>query len=85
MISGYGLSDLAGRVREAAVPLPSIDDEESFAAHFDCFGDAKIVLLGEAHLARQFDALVWFEQTRPVVPLPGAAAEGAPDIYPFGV
>jgi erythromycin esterase-like protein len=39
----------------------------------------------EAHLSRQFDALVWFEETRPVVPLPGAPAEGAPDIYPFGV
>lgn len=39
----------------------------------------------DAHLGRQFDALVWFEETAPVTPLPGRAAEGAPDIYPFGI
>lgn len=39
----------------------------------------------DAHLSRQFDAFVWFEQTSAVTPLPGAAAEGAPDIYPFGL
>lgn len=39
----------------------------------------------EAHLSRQFDALVWFEETNPVKPLPGRPAEGAPDIYPFGL
>lgn len=38
-----------------------------------------------AHLSRQFDALVWFEETTSVTPLPGAPAEGAPDIYPFGL
>ena len=39
----------------------------------------------DAHLSRQFDALVWFEETTAVQPLPGAPAEGAPDIYPFGL
>jgi erythromycin esterase-like protein len=39
----------------------------------------------DAHLSRQFDALVWFEQTTAVQPLVGAPAEGAPDIYPFGL
>jgi erythromycin esterase-like protein len=39
----------------------------------------------DAHLSRQFDALVWFEETAPVHALPGRQAEGAPDIYPFGV
>jgi erythromycin esterase-like protein len=39
----------------------------------------------DAHLSRQFDALVWFEETSPVTALPGAPAEGAPDIYPFGL
>jgi erythromycin esterase-like protein len=39
----------------------------------------------DAHLSRQFDAMVWFEETSPVRPLPGSAAEGAPDIYPFGL
>jgi erythromycin esterase-like protein len=39
----------------------------------------------DAHLSRQFDALVWFEETTPVHALPGRPAEGAPDIYPFGV
>lgn len=39
----------------------------------------------EARLGSQFDAWVWFEQTGPVTPLAGAAAEGAPDTYPFGL
>lgn len=39
----------------------------------------------KAQLSKQFDALVWFEQTGAVDPLPGTPAEGAPDIYPFGL
>lgn len=39
----------------------------------------------DAHLSRQFDALVWFAQTSPVTPLPGRPSQGAPDIYPFGL
>ena len=39
----------------------------------------------EARLSRQFDAYVWFDETTPVTPLPGGAAEGPPDIYPFGL
>ena len=34
-------------IAEAAEPLPKIDDP-GFAAHFDCFADAKVVMLGEA-------------------------------------
>lgn len=39
----------------------------------------------EARLSRQFDAAVWFERTTPVTALAGTPAQGAPDIYPFGV
>jgi erythromycin esterase-like protein len=39
----------------------------------------------DAHLSRQFDAVVWFEETNPVTPLAGGPPEGAPDIYPFGL
>ncbi|MDB5593463.1 MAG: carboxylic ester hydrolase [Hyphomicrobiales bacterium] len=39
----------------------------------------------DAHLSRQFDALVWFAETSPVSPLAGAPPEGTPDIYPFGL
>lgn len=39
----------------------------------------------DAHLGKQFDAVVWFEETNPVTPLQGGPAEGAPDIYPFGI
>jgi erythromycin esterase-like protein len=39
----------------------------------------------DAHLSRQFDAMVWFEETSAVHPLAGAPAEGAPDVYPFGL
>ena len=38
---------VAGLVAEAAEPLPEIDDER-FGAMFDRFGDARVVLLGEA-------------------------------------
>jgi protein-L-isoaspartate(D-aspartate) O-methyltransferase len=36
-------------------------------------------------LSRQFDAYVWFDQTRAVEPLPAAQREGIPDTWPFGV
>jgi erythromycin esterase-like protein len=39
----------------------------------------------DAHLSRQFDALVWFDETSPISALTGAPPEGAPDIYPFGL
>jgi erythromycin esterase-like protein len=39
----------------------------------------------EAVLAEQFDAFVWFEETRAVRPLPAGHAEGEPETYPFGV
>lgn len=39
----------------------------------------------EASLARQFDAWVWFEQTRAVEPLDGPQRGGVPETYPFGV
>jgi len=39
----------------------------------------------EASLPQQFDAYVWFEETRAVTPLPATSAEGAPETYPFGL
>jgi erythromycin esterase-like protein len=39
----------------------------------------------EAVLPEQFDAYVWFEETRAVTPLPAEAPHGAPDTYPFGL
>jgi erythromycin esterase-like protein len=36
-------------------------------------------------LSRQFDAYVWFDQTRAVEPLPTAQREGVPDTWPFGM
>jgi erythromycin esterase-like protein len=39
----------------------------------------------EAVLAEQFDAFVWFEETKAVTPLPSKACKGVPDTYPFGV
>lgn len=38
-----------------------------------------------ANLAQQFDGLVWIAETSALSPLPGIAAEGAPDVYPFGL
>ncbi len=68
------LSDaLSVRRLERAIGVIYQPETERWSHYFD------------AHLSRQFDATVWFEETSPVTPLPGAAAEGAPDIYPFGV
>lgn len=40
----------------------------------------------EASLSQQFDALVWFDETRAVEPLaPSQGAAGVPDTYPFGL
>lgn len=38
----------------------------------------------DARLPDQFDAWVWFDETRAVTPLPGDHARGMPDTYPFG-
>jgi erythromycin esterase-like protein len=35
-------------LREKSQPLPDLHSPEAFAAPFDVFADAKIVLLGEA-------------------------------------
>lgn len=39
----------------------------------------------EAVLAEQFDAWVWFEETRAVTPLGHERPHGAPDTWPFGL
>jgi erythromycin esterase-like protein len=66
-------ADLAVRRLERAIGVIYRPQTERWSHYFD------------AHLSEQFDALVWFEETTPVIPLPGAPAEGAPDIYPFGL
>lgn len=38
---------LPGLIRRSAEPLPDIDDDR-FAAVFDRYGDARVVLLGES-------------------------------------
>jgi erythromycin esterase-like protein len=39
----------------------------------------------EAVLADQFDAYVWFEETKAVTPLAKGRPHGAPETYPFGL
>jgi protein-L-isoaspartate(D-aspartate) O-methyltransferase len=39
----------------------------------------------EARLPAQFDAYVWFEETRAVTPLPAEPRPGTPETYPFGL
>jgi len=40
----------------------------------------------QAVLSEQYDAYLWFEQTRAVTPLPGRPATGGEDdTFPFGV
>ena len=66
-------ADLSLRRLERAIGVIYRPETERQSHYFD------------AHLSRQFDALVWFEETTAVNPLAGAPAEGAPDIYPFGL
>lgn len=66
-------AELGARRLERAIGVLYLPETERQSHYFD------------AHLSRQFDALVWFEKTRPVTALPGAPAEGAPDLYPFGL
>jgi len=39
----------------------------------------------DACLPRQFDAYLWFEETRAVTPLPTTPRAGVPETYPFGL
>lgn len=39
----------------------------------------------QAVLPEQFDAFVWFEETRAVTPLPTVPPHGVPETYPFGL
>ena len=39
----------------------------------------------DASLPSQFDAYVWFDETRAVTPLPVKPRQGVPETYPFGV
>ncbi|HVY87090.1 MAG TPA: erythromycin esterase family protein [Caulobacterales bacterium] len=65
--------ELSVRRLERAIGVIYRPETERWSHYFD------------AHLSRQFDALVWFADTTAVTPLAGAPPEGAPDIYPFGV
>ena len=66
-------ADLSLRRLERAIGVIYRPESERQSHYFD------------AHLSRQFDAMVWFEETSAVNPLAGAPAEGAPDVYPFGL
>lgn len=66
-------ADLSARRLERAIGVIYRPESERMSHYFD------------AHLSRQFDAMVWFDETSAVTPLAGAPAEGAPEIYPFGL
>lgn len=66
-------ADLSAHRLERAIGVIYRPESERMSHYFD------------ADLARQFDAMVWFEETSAVSPLGGAPADGAPDIYPFGL
>ena len=42
------IGELSRQLGDKAQPLPDLGNPHAFAAHFDVFADAKIVLLGEA-------------------------------------
>lgn len=64
---------LAGTLLERAIGVVYRPQTE-FASHYF-----------EAALADQFDAYVWFEETRAVTPLGPERPHGAPETWPFGL
>jgi len=76
------LRESAGRELRDALSLPRLEraigvvyrpESELYSHYF------------EAVLPEQFDAFVWFENTRAVTPLPVERPHGVPETYPFGV
>lgn len=63
---------LAGPRLERAIGVVYRPETELFSRYF------------EVVLPEQFDAFVWFEDTRAVEPLTTQPIKGAPDTYPFG-
>jgi erythromycin esterase-like protein len=68
------ISELLAKPRlERAIGVVYRPDTEIYSHYF------------EAVLPEQFDAYVWFEETRAVTPLPTVRPHGVPETYPFGV
>lgn len=68
------LKEILSRPRlERAIGVVYRPDTELYSHYF------------EAILAEQFDAFVWFEETRAVTPLSHAHGKGMPETYPFGL
>jgi erythromycin esterase-like protein len=68
------VSELLSKPRlERAIGVVYRPDTEFYSHYF------------EAVLPEQFDAYVWFEETRAVTPLPTVRSHGMPETYPFGV
>ena len=64
---------LSGPKRERAIGVVYRPESELFSHYF------------RAALAEQFDALVWFEESRAVTPLGPGKPKGVPETYPFGL
>jgi erythromycin esterase-like protein len=58
---------------ERAIGVIYRPDSERMSHYFD------------AELSRQFDAWLWFEETRALTPLTGDHTFGSPDTWPFGL
>jgi erythromycin esterase-like protein len=72
-----GQADLIGALSrprlERAIGVIYRPDTELYSHYF------------EAVMAEQFDALIWFDETRAVKPLTHAHGKGMPETYPFGL
>ena len=66
-------SELAEPLLERAIGVIYRPETELYSHYF------------EAILAEQFDAFVWFDETRAVKPLTDAHGKGTPETYPFGL
>lgn len=70
----YDLKDALSRPRlERAIGVIYRPETELYSHYF------------EAVMAEQFDAFVWFDETRAVTPLSRAHGKGMPETYPFGL
>ena len=72
--NGPGLSDALGSWRPERFIGVIYRPETELVSHY-----------AEAALSEQFDAYLWFEETRAVAPLPAVELEAMPETYPFAL
>jgi tripartite-type tricarboxylate transporter receptor subunit TctC len=89
-LAGFDVTFWVGLWAPAATPIDVLEQISGAVARALGLEDLRerLFKLGAEPMSmspEQFDAFVWFEETRAVSPLPAERPQGVPDTYPFGV